>query len=141
MADLALVTANKVEIVESLEQMTLPTAEVCNPGQVVRIDATTGRFTKGNASDLTEGAVYGIATGGVANIAGQPVTAIKKGVLDGFDLSGLDYGDPVYLSVTDGALADAAAGAYGEDILVGKVIPGTSTTLGTAYDKLLLVDL
>jgi len=141
MADLALVTANKVEIVESLEQMTLPTDEAVSPGQVARIAAATGKFTKGNASSAAEAAIYGIATGGVANVAGIPVTAIKKGVLDGYDLSGLDYGDPVYLSVTDGALTDTTPGAYGEDILVGKVVPGTSTTLGTAYDKLLLVDL
>ena len=29
MADIALVTANKVEVVESIEQMTLPAAEAC----------------------------------------------------------------------------------------------------------------
>ena len=140
MANLTLVTANKVEIVESLEQMTLPTAEACNPGQLVRLDTSTGKFTKGNASSASEATVYGIATGGVANVAGQPITAIRHGVIDGFDLSGFDYGDPVYISVTDGALTDTTPGAYGEDVLVGRVIPGTSTTLGTAYDKLLLVD-
>lgn len=138
MADLVLVTANKVEIVESLEQMTLPTDEVVSPGQAARIAAATGKFTKGNGTVAGEAGIYGIATGGVANVAGQPVTAIKKGVLDGYDLSGLDYGDPVYLSDTDGALADAAGTV---SVVVGRVIPGTSTTLGTAYDKLLLVDL
>ena len=138
MADLTLVTANKVEIVESLEQMTLPTDEAVNPGQAARIAAATGRFTKANGTAAGEAGIYGIATGGVANVAGQPVTAIKKGVLDGYDLSGLDYGDPVYLSDTDGALADAAGTV---SVVVGRVIPGTSTTLGTAYDKLLLVDL
>ena len=139
MANLSLVTANKVEIVESFEQMTLPTAEAVNPGQVARLDASTGKFTKGNASSAAEEAIYGIATGAVANTAGTPVTAIRKGVLDGFDLSGLDYWDPVYLSATDGALADAPDD-YG-DTIIGRVIPGTSTTLGTAYDKLLLVDI
>lgn len=139
MADLTLVTANKVEIVESFEQMTLPTAETVHPGQVARLDASTGKFTKGNASSATEEAIYGIATGGVANVAGQPITAIRHGVLDGFDLSGLDYWDPVYLSFTDGALADAPDDY--SDLVIGRVIPGTSTTLGTAYDKLLLVDI
>jgi hypothetical protein len=140
MADLALVTANKVEVVESFEQMTLPTVETVHPGQVARLDASTGRFTKGNASSSTEVAAYGIAVGGVANVAGQPVTVIKRGVLDGFDLSGLDYGDPVFISVTDGALTDTTPGSYGEDVQIGRVIPGTATPLGTAYDKLLLVD-
>jgi hypothetical protein len=139
MADIALVTANKVEIVESFEQMTLPTAETVHPGQVARVDASLGKFTKGNVSSATEEAIYGIATGGVANVAGQPITCIRKGVLDGFDLSGLDYWAPVYLSATDGGLADAPDD-YG-DTIVGRVIPGTSTTLGTAYDKLLLVDI
>jgi hypothetical protein len=139
MADLTLVTANKVEIVESFEQMTLPTAETVHPGQAARLDASTGKFTKGNTSSATEEAIYGIATGGVANVAGQPVTCIRKGVIDGFDLSGLDYWAPVYLSSTDGALADAPDD-YG-DMIVGRVIPGTSTTLGTAFDKLLLVDI
>ena len=95
MADLTLVTANKVEIVESFEQMTLPTAETVHPGQAARVDASTGKFTKGNDSSATEEGIYGIATGGVANVAGQPVTVIRHGVLDGFDLSGLDYWDPV----------------------------------------------
>jgi len=139
MANISLVTANKVEIVESFEQMTLPTDEAVNPGQVARINTSTGKFTKGNASSAAEEAIYGVATGGAANVAGQPVTAIRRGVLDGYDLSGLDYWDPVYLSATDGALADAPDD-YG-DTIIGRVIPGTSTTLGTAYDKLLLVDI
>lgn len=140
MADLALITANKVEVVESFEQMTLPTAETVHPGQVARLDASTGKWTKGNATSATEAACYGIAVGGRANVAGEPITVIRRGVLDGFDLSGLDYGDPVYLSLTDGALTDASPGSYGEDVLVGKVIPSFGTTLGTAADKLLLVD-
>jgi hypothetical protein len=139
MADLALVTANKIEVVESFEQMTLPTAETVHPGQVARIDTSNGKWTKGHAGSSAEEAIYGIATGGVANVAGQPVTCIRHGVLDGFDLSGLDYWAPVYLSTTDGALADAPDD-YG-DTVIGRVIPGTATTLGTAYDKLLLVDI
>lgn len=108
MSDLALITANKIEIVESFEQMTLPTAEVVSPGQAARLDTTNGKFTKGNATSVAEAAIYGIATGGVANVAGRPVTAIRKGVLDGYDLSGLDYWAPIWLSTTDGALSDSA---------------------------------
>jgi hypothetical protein len=138
MTVIALVTALRVEIVESLEQATLPTAEVVNPGQAARFDTATGRFTKANGTTAPEGRVYGIATGGRANVAGQPVTVIKKGVIDGFDLSGLAYDAPVYLSDTDGAL-DTAAGTV--PIVVGRVIPASGQTLGTALDKLLLVDL
>ncbi len=68
----------------------------------------------------------------------MPVTAIRKGVMDGYALSGLDYDAPAYLSDTDGRLAD---GVGTVTVAVGRVIPGTSVTLGTAYDKLLFVDL
>lgn len=134
MADIALVTANKVEVVESFEQMTLPAAEAITAGMAVRVD-TNGKFTKANATIASENRVYGIATRTVA--AGQALTAIRKGVMDGWDLSGLAYDAPVYLSDTDGRLADAAGTIPS---VAGRVVPGTATTLGTAYDKLLLVD-
>lgn len=111
MSDISLTTANKVEIVESIIQMTLPTAEVVSPGAAARMDTSTGKFTKGNATSAAEARVYGIATGQHANVSGMPVTAIRKGVLSGFDLSGLTYDQDVFLSGTDGALADADPGA------------------------------
>lgn len=136
MADIALVTANRVRIVESLEQATLPTAEAITAGQAVRIDTTTGKFTKSNATSAAESRVYGIATRTVA--AGEPVTAVRRGLLDGFNFDSLDYDTTIWLSGTDGALADAAGAAQ---TLVGRVVPGTATTVGTAFDKLLLVDI
>lgn len=136
MTAIALVTANKVEIVESIEQMTLPTDEAVTAGQAVRLSTTTGKFTKAKGTDAAEARIYGVATKTVA--AGEPLTAIRKGVMDGFALSGLDYDAPVYLSDTDGTLADAAGTVSVE---IGRVIPGTGTTLGTAFDKILFVDL
>lgn len=138
MADIALTTAARVEVVESIEQMTLPAAEAITPGAPVRLDTSTGKFTNANGTTTGEARVYGIATGGAAIAAGEPVTAIRQGVMDGFALSGLNYDAAVYLSDTDGRLADAAGTV---STVVGRVIPGTSTTLGTSYDKLLLVDL
>jgi hypothetical protein len=137
MADLALVTANKVRVVESLEQMTLPAAEAITAGMAVRIDVSSGKFTKANGTTTAEARVYGIATRTVA--AGEPVTAIKKGVLDGFDLSSQAYDKAIQLSDTDGMLEDGTAATV--DVVVGRVIPATNTTLGTAFDKLLLVDI
>lgn len=136
MADLSLVTADKVEVVESLLQMTLPAAEAIDAGQPVRIDTTSGRFTLANATAAAEARVYGLATRSVQ--AGEPVTAIRKGVIDGVDLASLDYDAAIYLSNTDGTLADAAGTV---SVVVGRVIPGTATRLGTGYDKLLFVDL
>jgi len=141
MADLSLVTSNEVNVVESIEQMTLPAGEAITPGQVVRLDTSTGKFTKANATTVAEGRAYGIATGKKAIAAGEPMTAVRQGVLDGFDLSSFDYDAAIYLSITDGALTNVDPSAYGETIPVGRVIPGNNVTLGTANDKLLLVDL
>lgn len=136
MANISLVTANKVEVVESIIQMTLPAAEAITAGAPVRLDTSTGKFTNANGTTTSENRVYGIATKTVA--AGLPVTAIRKGVLDGYDLSSPAYDAPIYLSDTDGRLGDTAGTV---STVVGRVIPGTATTLGTAYDKLLFVDL
>lgn len=136
MADLALVTANRVRVVESLEQMTLPTAEAITAGNAVRIDTTTGKFTKANGTSTPESRIYGIAT--ETKAAGLAVTAIRRGVFDGFDLDDQDYDEAIYLGNTDGMLADAAGTV---SVVVGRVIPAFGQTLGTAADKLLYIGL
>lgn len=136
MTDIALTTTARVNVVESIVQMTLPAAEAITAGMAVRIDTSTGKFTKANGSSAGEARIYGIAVRSVAS--GFPVTAVRKGVMDGYDLSGLAYDAAVYLSDTDGTLAD---GAGTTSVTVGRVIPGTSEALGTANSKLLFVDL
>jgi hypothetical protein len=139
MADIALTTASdtEIDIVGFPEtQLTVPAAEAISAGNAVRFDATTGKFTKANGTTTTEANIYGIATRTVA--AGEAVTAVRRGVLDGFALSGRDFGAPIYLSDTDGALGETAGTV---STIVGRVIPGTSTTLGTTFDKLLFVNL
>lgn len=136
MTDLALVTAGDAHVVESFEQITLPLGESINIGQIVRIDGTTGKLMKGNGTTSTEAGVYGVLAS--KDRAGAVGTAIKHGVIDGFALSALAYWAAVYASDTDGTLADAA-GTVSK--IVGRVIPATATTTGTAFDKLLLVDL
>lgn len=137
MANIALVTANQVHIVESIAQMTLPAAEAITPGAPVRLDTATGRFTNANGTTAPEARVWGIATGEKAIPAGWPVTAVRRGVLEGFDFSQA-YDAAIYVSDTDGRLGDAAGTV---STVIGRVIPGTATTLGTAYDKLLSVEL
>lgn len=132
MAVIDLARANRVEIVESIEQMTLAAAEEITPGMAVRIDGD--RFTKANGSSATEANVYGVATGDVVVVAGMAITAIRQGVIDGYTFSG-DTGSPVYLSDTDGRL-DTAAGTVERQI--GTVIPGTAGPRGTTH-KLLQV--
>lgn len=137
MAAIALAVANTVSIVESIHQMTLPAAEAITPGAPVRIDTSTGKFTAANGTAAGEARVWGIATGKKAIPAGWPVTAVRRGVLDGFTFSQA-YDAAIYLSDTDATLADAAGTV---STVVGRVIPATATTTGTAYDKLLSVEL
>lgn len=135
MSDLALVTSGKLRVVRSDEQFTGVAAEAVTIGQVVRIDTTTGKITKSNATSAAEGRSLGVALRTAA--AGEAVTVLRRGIVDGYDLSGLNYDAAVYVSNTDGGLADAA-GTVG--IEAGRVLGGFSTTIGTAADKLLLVE-
>lgn len=136
MADLTLLTADRLNIEESVIQMTLPAAEAISAGDAVRLDTASGKFTKANATVAAEARVYGVAVRTVS--AGMPVTAVRKGVLFGFDLSALAYDAPVYLSNTDGKLADAAGTV---STVAGRIIPAHSQPLGSTAGKLLFLDL
>ena len=133
--EIALVTADRVEIVESTVQMTLPAVEEIKAGMAVRIDTASGKWTKANGSAAGEARAWGVATRTVA--AGGALTAIRLGVMDGWDLSALDYDAPVYLSDTDGRLSTVAGTT---SVVMGRVIAVSGSTLGTAYDKILSVE-
>jgi hypothetical protein len=135
MADIAVATAGRVEIVgKPTIQATYPAAETIAAGAPVRID-TAGKFTNSNGTTTTENRIYGIATHS-AN-AGEALTAVRKGVMDGFTFSQA-YDAIIYLSDTDGRLADAAGTV---STIVGRVVPAWGQLVGTAADKLLFVDL
>ena len=136
MANLALVTSGKVNVVESIEQMTLPLGETLAVGDAVRLDTTTGKWTGANASGAAEARIWGVLVS--KDAAGAVGTALRKGVVEGFNLDSQAYDAAIYLSDTDKTLADAAGTV---STVVGRVIPAFSTTLGTAADKLLHVDL
>ena len=133
MAAIAVAVAGAIHVVESIEQMTAPAAETILAGAPVRID-TSGKFTNANGTTTTENRVYGIADRSV--IAGEALTAIRRGVLDGFTFTQA-YDAAIYLSDTDGTLADTAGTV---STVVGRVIPAWGQTVGTAADKLLLVN-
>ena len=136
MALISLTTAARVEVVESISQMTLTAAEEITPGAPVRIETSTGKFTNSNGTAAAEARTYGIAVGTHAVIAGLPVTAVRRGVLDGFAFSQA-YDAAIYVSDTDGRLGDAAGTV---SVTAGRVVPGTGEVLGGAFAKLLLVD-
>lgn len=138
MADIAVRDATLgVSVVQSDIQDTQTNDEAVAAGAPVRINTTTGQFTNSNAGTAPEARIYGIqTTKGVAD--GQGHTAIRKGVLEGFNLDALAFDAPVYLSNTDGRLADAAGTT---SVAVGRVIAGRSSLRGNTPDKLLFVDL
>jgi hypothetical protein len=136
MADIALLTADRVEVVEMFEQFPGVAAEAIEAGAPVRFDTSSGKVTNANGTTAPEARIYGISLKSVP--AGMAVTVMVRGILDGFALSGMAYDAPVYLSDTDGRLADAAGTV---STVVGRVVPGHATTLGTAADKLLKVNL
>ena len=107
-ADLALVTANKVSPVGApLIQLTLVCGADITAGDMVVINKTTGKWAKADANvvDLDDEVFLALLT----RKTGMPLTAIRKGIVDGFDLSALNYGQRVYLSATAGKLSTFVA--------------------------------
>lgn len=125
----ALAKASDVGVVK----FTGPAAETLAAGNYCRFDATTGKITKGNGTNAVEAAFGGIALNGGA--VGTTVTIVHQGPVDlGKDaLTALSFGALVYLSDTDGGLADAA-GTVSK--VVGVVIPAWANT---SADRLLYV--
>ena len=136
MTVLALVTTGKANVAEAQIRKTLPLGETLVVGDAVRQDTSTGKWTGANGTTTTENRIWGVLVS--VDEAGAVGTAIRSGLIDGFDLSGMNYDAPVYLSDTNKKL-DTAAGTV--STVVGRVEAGPCTTLGTAADKLLRVDL
>ena len=123
MADIGFSTANGGNAVKpidpdqaELNDGLLPATSAPTNGQAVYFHATTGRLAQSSAS-----------AGGTAKVAGVLVqnngragTYVVRGRVGGFNLSGLNYGAPVYLSNTAGVLAD---GAGTTSVKVGVVVP------------------
>jgi hypothetical protein len=69
-------------------------------------------------------------------LAGLPVTAVRRGVLDGFTLTDQAWDCPIYADDTDGMIGDAAGTVSVE---IGRVIPSLANLAGVALGKLLYV--
>jgi hypothetical protein len=127
MADIALVNANRVSVVESIEQHTAPANVNIVAGQVVALNPTNGRWIL-----ATDDRAYGVATKTVR--AGEACTAIKQGVMDGFELGALDWDDDLFLNAANGNLATTGT------VVIGRVTGAYANFLGVAHDKILLVE-
>ena len=125
MADLVITQADQVQVVQ---QFTGPAVEAITEGQRCRFDASTGKVALGNGTTAAEIAPGGIAVHAAA--VGEAVTIINQGIVDvGDALSALNYGDPIYVSDTDGTFGGAATDST-VDTIVGRVVPGWNTTAG-----------
>lgn len=93
-------------------------------GQAVYIVPATGKLAlaDGNGSGTKQFRGVALDAGGV----GAAVRVLEAGDCYGFDLSGLNYDDPVYLSDTAGSL-DTAAGTV--TVYCGRVAPLTDASL------------
>lgn len=137
MADIALSVANKVNVLPfPVIQHTFVAGEAIVAGAPVSVWGATGKVVN---SDANGGSAllhcWGIALRTVA--AGEAVTVLRLGFLEGYALAALDFDASVYVSNTVGRLGDAAGGT---SMVVAKVVPAYGQPLGSTPDKILLVD-
>jgi hypothetical protein len=141
MASIAVTTAGKLHVVESLEQATLPAAAAILAGDTVSIDSD-GKFVKGDADGaglLTT--IYGVATRSVA--AGESVTAIRRGVVSGYTFGSTAYWTNVLAADTAGEITVTSSESNGgsADVVIGRVIPVWDQLVGGTPSKALLLTL
>lgn len=70
-------------------------------GDVVYL-AADGTLTASDASLAASAIAYGV----IISKRGRGVTVLRRGTLEGYDVSGSDCGDEIYISDTAGALSD-----------------------------------
>jgi hypothetical protein len=138
MADIALVTADKVSVDTSgpNTQHTGVAAEAITAGAPVLFD-TNGKWVNGDANATGLKGAWGIATRTVA--AGEALTVIRRGKMSGWAFTSTNntYGGSIYLSDTVGRISDVAGTT---SIVLGHIVPVFGAALGTAADKELQVE-
>jgi hypothetical protein len=137
MADIALVTANRVEIVGIPEkQISVVAGEDVTAGAPCTFNST-GKAVNSDANGTPPlNTVKGIADKTVKS--GQGFVLIQKGRLDGYDLSGLAYGDSVFVSDTVGRVGSGSGTA---SLPIGFVEPVTGNPITSSHDKILNVNI
>lgn len=113
------VTAAQVAVLypSKSEIYSLEAAEAITKGQAVYVNSN-GKAALADASAAGTLITVGIALDSVG--AGQALSVLKAGFVAGATLTGLAYGDAVYISDTAGGL-DTAAGTVSK--VIGRVAP------------------
>lgn len=138
MADIALVTADKVNVGTSGPnvQLTVVAAEAITAGAPCYLGLADGKAYNADANAAVDQFCFGIATRTAA--AGEAVTLLRMGLMEGWDFADQDYGEPVYVSDTVGRIADAVGTVT---IRVGMVVPVFSNLISGTPNKALLVEM
>lgn len=111
---------SSVSIVRWTDKFTAPSQEAFAVGEAMRLH-TDGRVTPANGTTAGEANFQGIATE-EADREGQGITVVREGIVDvGDALDAMAFGDPIYLSDTDGTFATTAGTV---STICGRVIPG-----------------
>lgn len=132
MATIAPSTAGRIEVIESIEQKTLKSSAAINAGTYVR-ENSSGQWEQALATSA--GAAAGARLALRTVVAGEALTAMKRGVVGGFTISQA-FNAATYLSDT-GTVADAAGTA---PVVTGRVRAATANDVTAAHDKVLEVD-
>lgn len=137
MADIALTTADRVEIVGfPVRQSTKVAGEDITAGAPI-VQNTSGKWVNTDANGTTSLlAVDAIATRTVKS--GMSLTGIAEGRLDGFVFTDQAYGATIFASNTVGRLADAAGST---SMVVGYVEAATGNPITASHDKILNVNI
>lgn len=117
MSAITVTAAQVAELYPFKEIYSLEAAETITKGQAVYVNSN-GKAALADASAAGTLNLVAIALNSVG--AGQPVSVLKAGFVAGATLTGLAYGDPVYVSDTAGGL-DTAAGTVSK--VIGRVAP------------------
>ena len=104
-------------------------------GDVVYIDSVTGYFKKASASTAVTAESYGIVVKDCDK--NMPCTVFRSGNFGGFDLTTNPYWGVIYLSDTFGRIADSP-GTISK--VLGHVVPAYGQALGSAPDKLVMLE-
>lgn len=130
------VTAARVRPVLIIEEATKPALVAVTRGQVVALDATTGKWRLADSTSAGQvGARRGFALRDVG--IGESLTALTKGILDiGDGLSAMNFGDSIFLNDTAGSIGTAAGTVSSIAAFVDSV-----WAAGASADKLARVDL
>lgn len=132
MADIA-VTSENVRLVQTrnAEVYAFIAGVAITAGQAVYFNTSTGKLAVADASGAGTATARGIALNDAS--AGQAVDVLKTGMVAGYTLTSQSYDDAVFLSDTEGAIADAAGTV---SVTVGRVIGRTDP----GVEKLIYVD-